>query len=193
MTYLPFCSADAPTYFARFRRRYRAHGATRFACVAADDPAVSGDPGVERTLLDSDVVYMAGGNTFYFLHHLRRAGLLPLLRRFARSGGVLAGLSAGALLLSPSIELAGYPAFDRDPNDVGLRDLRALNLVPFEFFPHYGGSRRVRDALLEYSARTSRAVYACRDGGGLVVDGDRLVVHGPVELFDRGQRRRIGL
>jgi dipeptidase E len=192
MTYIAFCSENAATYYARFRRRYRGYGATRFHCIAADDPGIRGDREVERKLLASDVVYLAGGNTFYFLWHLRRSRLLPVLRRFAARGGVLAGLSAGALVLTPNIGLAGYPSYDRDPNDVGLNDLRALGLVRFEFFPHYSGSPRLRNSLAAYSRRTRYPIYACADGSGLVVHGDCFTAHGDVTLFDRGRHRRIG-
>jgi dipeptidase E len=197
MTYLAFTAEGAGAYYRRFERRYKAFGATEFNCLAADDPAL-GQPGAARrhaiaSLLASDVVYLSGGNTFHFLAHLRRSCLFSALQTFADHGGVLAGLSAGAILTTPHIGLAAYPAFDRDENEVELPESRwgALDLVDFEFFPHYRTSRRYRDALLHYS-RTSRfPVYACRDGSGIVVERDRLTAHGEVWLFDRGQERKI--
>ena len=117
---------------------------------------------------DYDIVYLAGGNTYHFLHHLRVSGLLEAVGRFASRGGVVAGLSAGALILTPHIGLAGYPAWDRDENRIGLsgRGCRGLGLTRFEFFPHYRRSARYRDALLDYSRRSRLPVYACPDGSG---------------------------
>jgi len=192
MTYVPFCSQDSLPFFRRFERRYRAFGATRFDCLPVDDPALRGDRRAEQTLLSSDVVYLAGGNTYYFLKHLRRSGLMPTLRHFAARGGVLAGLSAGALLLTPHIALAGYPEFDCDENEVGLRNEHGLGLVGFEFFPHFSSSPRLRDALLRYSRRNGRPIYACRDGSGILIEGDRFTAHGDVHLFDRGRVLKIG-
>ena len=161
-------------------------------------------PGLERpgklrratlaALRASDVVYLSGGNTFHFLHHLRRSGMLEALRRFALRGGVVAGLSAGGILMTPDIGLAGYPPFDRDEDEIGLsqRDRRALGLVGFDFFPHYRRSSRLREALLRYSRRSTRPLYACRDGSGIVVEQDRFTAHGEVWLFDRGRVRRLG-
>jgi len=199
MTYVPYTHEGAGPYFARFERRYRPFGGTRFACLAPDDPQLADDASARRratrTLLASDVVYLAGGNTFHFLHHLRRSGLLDALARFAEKGGVLAGLSAGGLLMTPDIGLAGYPDFDRDENETGLsgRGIRALGLVPFEFFPHYRHSARYREALGAWSERTGRPIYACRDGSGLVIEGDRFTVHGDVWLFDRRSVTKIGI
>jgi len=198
MTYMPFTGAGSLAFFRRFERRYRAFGGTCFERVAADDPALAADGPARRaaagTILGSDIVYLAGGNTYYFLAHLRRSGLLAELDRFAARGGVIAGLSAGALILTPHIGLAGYPDFDRDPNDVGLtvRGCRGLGLVDFEFFPHYRRSRRFREALRAYSERSRGPVYACPDGSGIVVEGDRFTAHGDVWQFAAGHVSKVG-
>jgi dipeptidase E len=198
MAYMPFTTEGAATYFRRFERRYRSFGGTEFRCVPADLPELSdchrARADATRKLLSSDIVYLAGGNTFYFLYHLRRSGLLSVLRDFAARGGVLAGLSAGAHLLTPHIALAGYPPFDCDENDVGLPTsrFRALGAVGFEFFPHYRNSRRYRDSLAAYTNTSGRPLYACRDGSGIVVEDDRFTVHGDVWYFDRGVVSKIG-
>ncbi len=198
MTYVPFTAAGAGIFFRRFERRYRAFGGTHFACVPADLPEL-GRPGAARrraaaVLRESDIVYLAGGNTFYFLLHLRRSGLLSLLQQFAARGGVLAGMSAGAHLLTPHVRLAGFPSFDRDENEVGLvrRELVAVGAVDFEFFPHYRHSPRYRVALAAYSRRARGPIYACRDGSGVVVDGERITPLGDVWTFDRGRESRLG-
>lgn len=199
MTYMPFTAERCAAYFHRFQRRYRAFGGTHFQCVPADLPELSScrrsRAEAARKLRSSDVVYLAGGNTFYFLHHLRRSGLLAVLRKFAARGGVIAGLSAGAHLITPHIALAGFPEFDRDDNEVALprNRLRSLGLVGFEFFPHYRNSRRYREALREYSSTSGRPLFACRDGSGIVVEGDCFTIHGDVWLFDRGFASKVGV
>jgi len=198
MTYVPYTEEGARPFYRRFVARYSRFGATRFHCVAPDAPELATDVRARgraaRELMESDVVYLAGGNTFHFLHHLRRSGLLAVLARLARRGRVVAGLSAGGILMTPHIGLAGYPDFDRDEDEIGLtpRQQRALGLVDFEFFPHFRASARYRDALARYSRRCGRPVYACRDGSGLVVEGDCFTAHGDVWLFDRGRMRKIG-
>jgi len=191
MTYIPVWSQNSGLYFERFRRRYRRYGATTFHCLAVDQPGGFDRREAERTILNSDIVYLAGGNTFHFLSHLRRTGVLAILRRFGERGGVLAGLSAGALILTPNIGLAAYPAFDCDENEVGLTNRRALGLVDFEFFPHFRNSKRYRTALTRYSRRSGRPVYACRDGSGVVIEEDRFTAHGEVWLFHGGQSLKI--
>jgi dipeptidase E len=193
MTYMPFTHEGALPFYRRFQRRYRAFGGSSFSCVAADDPGLVRNRAA-GTIRESDVVYLAGGNTFHFLAHLRRSGLLDVLARFARRGGVVAGLSAGALILTPHVGLAAYPSFDRDDNEAGLprREWTGLGLVGFEFFPHFRNSGRYRDALCKYTAGSGRPVYACRDGSGVVVEGDRFTAHGDVWQFAGGRGTKVG-
>ena len=198
MTYMPFTHQGALPFFRRFERRYRAFGAAQFHCVAADDARLIESKTAQRAaaakINASDIVYLAGGNTYHFLHHLRRSGLLQVLARYADRGGVVAGLSAGALILTPHIALAGYPPFDADENEVGLtqRQCRGLGLVGFEFFPHYRRSARYREALARYSEQSKRPIYACTDGSGIVVEGDRFTAHGDVWRIAAGQVSKVG-
>lgn len=197
MAYLPFTKEGVAPYFRRFERRFRAFGGTHFACVPADLPELACAGPLRRriveALLASDVVFLAGGNTFTFLANLRRSGLLSVLQRFAAGGGVLAGMSAGAHLLTPHIRLAGYPPFDRDENEVGLprRAQGALGLVDFEFFPHYRHSARYRRALADYTRREGRLLFAGRDGSGVVIEGDRVEPVGDVWTFEGGAESRV--
>jgi dipeptidase E len=144
-----------------------------------------------KRAFESDVIYLAGGNTFYFLLHLRQSGLISKLKQFAKSGGVLAGLSAGALIMTPSIGLAGYPAWEADENDVGLRDLRALGLVGFEFFPHFERTPRMIRALARYSRAHSNSILTAEDGGGIVVNEKRTTLLGRVSLVTGGEFHEI--
>ena len=60
-------------------------------------------------LLKSDLIFLGGGNTFYFLKHLKSTGLIDELKTFAANGGVLCGLSAGAIIMTPHVHTASFP------------------------------------------------------------------------------------
>jgi dipeptidase E len=185
LTYIPFCSDDAEIYFQRAVRRYQKFGFKKFTCLPVDQ---SPNPALLSRALKSDVIYLAGGNTFYFLKHLRKSGLISELKKFVKEGGVLAGLSAGAIILTPHIHLAGYPDFDADENDVNLKNLRSLDLARFEFFPHYESTSRLDTALKRYSATTPFPIIACPDGSGLVLNGDQKTLVGESWIFSEGKK-----
>lgn len=120
-------------------------------------------------LLDCDAIHLSGGNTRAFLHLLKANSLLGALAEWTRNGGLLIGTSAGAILMTPTVALDAMFS-GKDPRAV--LDSDALDLVPFEFFPHLNKSADYLPQLLAYSTETSRRIAACRDGDGVVVNGD---------------------
>lgn len=184
LTYLPFCSDGSMTYFMRAVRRYSRFGVSEFCRLSADERP---SPAQIRAALKTDIVYLAGGNTFYFLKALQKSGLLPHLREFADRGGILAGLSAGAHILTPNIALAGAAGLDPDDNEVGLRTLEGLALAPFEILPHFQPTPSHLKALRAYSRRSRFPIYACPDGSGIIVErGKERPVGRGVRIFSRG-------
>lgn len=86
-------------------------------------------------LKSANILMITGGNTFKLLDHLRKSGLDKAIIEFwEKDGVVLSGFSAGAIVLSPSIETASIYG---DVNEPGLTDFTALKIVDFEIWPHY--------------------------------------------------------
>src|SRR6218665_2187013 len=115
VTFIPSSSYLSEQELKSFVKHYSKYKITRFIHFPVDVPF---DKILFQEVMRSDAIHMAGGNTFYFLNSLRKAKLLKDLRLFAQNGGVLTGLSAGAILMTENIEMAAYPEFDRDENTV---------------------------------------------------------------------------
>lgn len=135
------------------------------------------------TLLDCDAIHLSGGNTRAFLHLLKANGLLGVLAQWTRNGGLLIGTSAGAILMTPTVALDAMFSGE-DPKAV--HDSGALDLVPFEFFPHLNKSADYMPQLLAYSAETSKRIAACKDGDGVVVNGDAVESVGDIVWITNG-------
>lgn len=82
-----------------------------------------------------DVIYLNGGNPFYLLHHLKRSGADQVLQKMAEDK-ILLGVSAGAMVLGPDIQVADY--FTPEMNTLQTKDLSGLKLIEEPIFPHYG-------------------------------------------------------
>ncbi len=186
MTYIPFCSENSSIFFHRAKRRFSANGVKKFFCLNVDHTPNATDI---KKAFQSDIIYLAGGNTFYFLKHLRESGVLDRLKTFARKGGVLAGLSAGGLIMSPTVALAADEGLGPDENEVGLKNFKSMGLFPFEFSPHYEGRPSEIKAHLAYSKKTRYPVYAVEDGAGIVIDGKKMSLYGGATIFHRGKIR----
>jgi dipeptidase E len=74
---------------------------------------------------------------------------------------------------------------------VGLKNLKGLGLVPFEFFPHYQDRVKLRAALSRYSRRSPLPIVAAGDGGGVVLEGELMTVVGRAELFLGGMQAQL--
>ena len=185
ITFVPADDDSPDCDFRDFKRSIAPSGVRRLRYISLHRPLSLQS---EKTLFSSDVIFLGGGNTFHFLHQLRERKLLTKLRSYVREGGILMGLSAGGILLTPSVMTAEVPSLDRDENDIGVRDYRALGLVPFEFSPHYEGGRKVDSELLSHSRRSKNPIYACADGEGIVVRDHSIRFVGRVTVFHRGHK-----
>jgi dipeptidase E len=188
ITFIPSSSYLSEQEFKVFVRHYSKYKISRFIHFPVDLPF---DRIMFQEVMRSDAIHMGGGNTFYFLNSLRKAKLLFCLRQFVDRGGVLTGLSAGAIIMTENIEMAGYPEFDRDENGVGLKNLSSLGLVDFAFFPHFKNSSRYDAAFKRYSKLKKKVIYACPDGAGIVVNDGELRFVGKTFVFSDGHKFSI--
>ena len=185
VTFIPSSSYESEIDFQDFIDSFRKYSVYRFLHFAID---TNFDLVLYQEAFRSDIIFLDGGNTFYFLQTIREKGLMKDLKKFAEKGGVLAGLSAGAILMTPNITTASFPSFDRDDNLDGIKNLKAMNLADFEFYPHYSNSKRYADAMIKYSKKLKYPLYACPNGSGIAIDGDRTEFIGRVYGFLKGQR-----
>lgn len=126
-------------------------------------------------LLACDAIHLSGGNTYYFLHFIKRRNFIPILKNFVKKGGVLVGVSAGGIIITPNIRTTTLYSEDKDDeNVVGLRDFTSLGLVDFEFFPHLNQKARYLKELKTHSETSSSIIYACNDGDGIVIEDDKM-------------------
>lgn len=87
--------------------------------------------------VETDVIYVSGGNTFLTLKKLRDAGFDGELARRIRAGTTYIGGSAGAHIVGKSV--AHLTRYDECPDD--FSDFRALGLYDGIFICHYGPER----------------------------------------------------
>lgn len=108
-----------------------------------------------QKIIKSDALILTGGNTFQFLNHLKQSGLDKTIVEYSKSDKIIVGFSAGAIILSSTIEIAQLPPCDE--NLIGLTDLSALNLIEFDIYPHYDETEH-KDIVDEYEKKTGRNV-----------------------------------
>lgn len=188
LTLIPSSSYDAEDDFRFFVQEFSKLGVQKFMHFCVDIPYTKT---VLKEALKSDLIFLGGGNTFYFLKHLKKAGMFAHFSKFLKRGGVLCGLSAGAIVLTPHVHTATFPHFDRDENPWDMKNLSAMRVVNFEFFPHYKNSKRYDAELLHHSKKSKIPLYACSDGGGIIVENEQISFCGKSHQFFQGKKLTI--
>ncbi|HHU06728.1 MAG TPA: type 1 glutamine amidotransferase-like domain-containing protein [Clostridiaceae bacterium] len=117
-----------------------------------------------------DVVYIAGGYTYYLLEQMRISGFDKMLQEFIEQGGMYAGASAGALVAGPDIEPCA--AMDDPKYGPGLKSSAGLNLVKIVPMPHYDMSERkgIIDSIVD-KYESQYVVVPMTDDEAIISDG----------------------
>lgn len=130
-------------------------------------------------LANADIIYVEGGNTFYLLKYVRASGFDSLVKDFLERGGVYVGSSAGSIIAGPTIETSNWKYADK--NDVGLKELGGMELVPFAIAPHIDETN-INETKAE-AAKVGYAVAALNDHQAVVVDDARIEVVGAGDII----------
>lgn len=175
------CTPDPRRIYFEDRRRFYAGLGAQLAVYADELNAPFDDAWTQ--LLTCDAIHLSGGNTFHFHRWLVEHGLLADLRRYTRQGGVLIGVSAGAILMTPDTRAATLCGDQRSKR---FDDDGALDLVSFHFWPHYTHAPlNIETGRL---AKQLPSLYCCADGSGVIVDGNVIETFGDVTPHVAHQR-----
>lgn len=90
---------------------------------------------LEKELKNIDIIFVAGGNTFYLLEKANKSGFTDVIRELVDKGTIYIGSSAGTVLASPDI---GYIKELDEPQKANLSSYKGLNLVDFSILVHWG-------------------------------------------------------
>ena len=122
-------------------------------------------------LMKYDVVEIIGGNPYYLLNSINENDFSDVLRYFAKNK-YLIGCSAGALVLTPSLNL--IDVYSSEMNIVGLKDLSACHLTDIQILPHYSKfSKRYaafEEKCSEYEKKLNCKVIRLNDGEGIIIE-----------------------
>ena len=122
-------------------------------------------------LMQYDVVELIGGNPYYLLNSIQKNCFFDVLKYFAQNR-YLIGCSAGALVLTPSLDLIDL--YSPEMNIVGLKDLSACNFTDICKLPHYSKFLKkytgFEEKCAQYEHTLNREVIRLNDGQGVIIN-----------------------
>ena len=82
-----------------------------------------------------NVIYVCGGNTFKLLKFAKEKSFSENIKQLLDRDGFYIGVSAGSIIMSPSIDIANE--IEPDSNDANITDFDSFGIIPFHIMPHY--------------------------------------------------------
>ena len=163
--FIPTASGDADGYADTFEACY----GKELGCQTDTLNLIQNPPAFEKMsalVLDSDLIYVGGGNTYRMMKIWRRLGLDTVLAEAASRGIVLSGLSAGAICwfkygCSDSRSFSSNVAWDY----IRVSGLGFINAV---YCPHYHFEKR-EDAFSKMIAKRGGIGIACDNNAAIEI------------------------
>ena len=180
--FIPFALHDRDAYTATAQKRFEKMKFELSSVHSAPDP--------KQAVLDSDAVFIGGGNTFRLLKALYDFKLLDPIRARVEAGMPYIGSSAGSNVAGPTIKTTNDMPIVEPPS------FNALGLVSFQINPHYldpdpnskhmGETREER--LRQFLEENDTPVAGLREGAMLRIENDEIVLRGSTgaRIFRKG-------
>lgn len=117
----------------------------------------------KMNLLDFDIIYMLGGNTFYLMKKLKENAIDIEIANAINNGIIYVGSSAGSVIMGNNIETS----LPYDENWVKLENFEGLNYIEGNIIPH---ANRKQDYIK--TLKNKKCIELYDDYGIVIEDGE---------------------
>ena len=128
---------------------------------------------VKQKFLDADIIYIGGGDTVKLLEKIEEYNLKPLFDEALKRDTVLAGISAGAILLSKEGFSDAYILRGEKEN---YEMIKGFNYFKATITPHYHSDPKKTEELVEVLKKNKDICYGIENGTALKIDNDKVEV-----------------
>lgn len=162
--FVGLASSFSDSYYDTMKKIYKELGCT---CAYLKKKNIINNPDiVKKKINEADIIYFCGGDTIKLITDIKNYHLDILLREAINSNKVIAGMSAGAILLCDE----GYSDAKilRGESD-NFEFIKGLGIIDINFCPHYNKTGVKKEALKNSLRNTSYKVYALENGAALKI------------------------
>ena len=170
--FIGLASSHSDSYYDTMKKIYKELGCTP---VYLKKSNILNNPDiVETKIKDADIIYICGGDSVKLINDIKEYKIDKLLLEAYNNGTVLAGMSAGAILLSnkgfsDSLIIRG----ESDKYEF----LNGLNFIDINFCPHYNTDPKKTTDLEEYLSKHNEEVYCLENCTALeIIDGNISII-----------------
>ena len=170
LLFLPTASKDSRSYFEVVKRYFgKELGCKCEVLYLIYDKLRPNE--IKSKLLNSDIIYVGGGNTLNMLNVWKARGVDKILKEAYKKGIVLSGVSAGAICWFRYGNSDSRPKIGR--KNYGLIRVNCLNFLPFAVSPHHTRETTRKKAFINIMKRTPGLGIALEDCSALEIVNDK--------------------
>lgn len=171
LLFIGFASSSSDSYFDCIKKVFSNLGCT---CVNLKRKNAVNNPDiVKNKISNADIIYIGGGDTLKLMDDIYEFGIDKLLMDACERGCVIAGISAGAILISKMGFSDSY-ILRGESNKYSFVD--GLGFFNKAICPHYHEYLNKDKELFDEVANSKEEVYSLENCSALKVDGDNISV-----------------
>ena len=169
--FIGLASSHSDSYYDTMKKIYKELGCTPVYLKKSN--LVNNPDIVKQKIEDADIIYICGGDTVKLLEHVKEYDLKSLLLDAYNKGTVIAGMSAGAILLSNK----GFSdsLIIREESDK-YEFIKGLKFIDLNFCPHYNIDPKKTKDLEEYLSKNNEEVYSLENNTALKIIDDKISI-----------------
>lgn len=179
-SYIPSRTELGKVYFDRIRTAYQKIGIKNFNYIDIDQ---NYKQEYDSIILDSDVVFLAGGDDPFIIKNLVKRKYDVLLQKYYDNGGLIIGLCAGASILSHYSIVSDYEG-------TKFEDIHVipwgLSINDYMYYSRFDDTCNL-DSLKEFSSRYDKAIIAASLDSAIMIDNGELKSRGKALLVNQGR------
>lgn len=118
-----------------------------------------------------NIVYVCGGNTFNLLKFAKERKFDFEIKKILEKNGIYIGVSAGSIIMTPSIDIANE--IEPDDNPWKVKEFSAFNFVNFHVMPHY--TKKIEKEISKFETKHHVQVERLSDNEALFVSNNTVI------------------
>ena len=170
--FIGLASSFSDSYYDTMKKIYKDLGCTP---VYLKKKNIINNPDIVKNKInEADIIYICGGDTVKLVADVKEYGIDSLLKDAMDRGCVIAGMSAGAILLSnDGFSDAKILRGEADKHEF----IDGLGFYNISFCPHYNSNPIKKEELIEELKNNSKEVYCLENCTALkVIDDDISII-----------------
>ena len=165
--FIGLASSHADSYYDQIKKIYKDLGCET---VYLKKSNVINNPNiVENKINNAEIIYIGGGDTIKLLNYFKEYSIDKLLNKVKEKDIVIAGISAGAIILSKEGYSDSYILRgEKDKHEF----IKGLNFIDIVISPHYDkASDKTKELLKDIG---NRKVYCISNGAALIIKDNKI-------------------